>query len=236
MYAYLDFAIVLDMIRAVVLDFDDTLCMTEAVCFEIENEVLRQMNRPPMDRAVHQATWGQQLFEAITVRSPDVDVEEFKTRFPTTMQRYIDEGLLDQVPSKNFQALDELLAANKQLIILTSRQRFELAHMLEPDHELARRVSAFYYRENMQYHKPDPRAFEVLLHEHRLEPHEVVYVGDSPSDAAAATKAGLHFIATLESGMRSAADFAAYPVAVCVTDFPQVVAAIRGLDAQAVVS
>lgn len=41
------------MIQAVVIDVDDTLCLTEAACFDLENEVLKRMGREPMPRAIH---------------------------------------------------------------------------------------------------------------------------------------------------------------------------------------
>lgn len=67
------------MIEAVVIDLDDTLCLTEAACFEMENEVLERMGRLPMPREVHLETWGRPLFEAISDRAPGIDVEAFKT-------------------------------------------------------------------------------------------------------------------------------------------------------------
>jgi phosphoglycolate phosphatase-like HAD superfamily hydrolase len=39
------------MIRAVIVDVDDTLCLTEEASFALENEVLSRMGRPPMPRA-----------------------------------------------------------------------------------------------------------------------------------------------------------------------------------------
>lgn len=74
------------MIRAVVIDFDDTLCLTEEACFDLENEVLRRIGRKPQTRSIHKSTWGRPLFEAIKVRSPGVDVEEFR-RAMTGAQR-----------------------------------------------------------------------------------------------------------------------------------------------------
>ena len=46
-------------IRAVIVDVDDALCLTEEASFHLENEVLVQMGRPPMPRALHLATWGE---------------------------------------------------------------------------------------------------------------------------------------------------------------------------------
>lgn len=219
------------MIRAVIVDFDDTLCLTETISFEIENEALARLGRPPMPRAIHVSTWGQPLFEVIRERSPGVDPAAFRREIQTLFPEYIAAGKLDAIPEENYAALDELLAEGKQIMLLTSRTHDELKHMLEPDHGLAKRVTAFYYRDNMQFHKPDPRAFDVLLATHGLHPEECAYVGDSLTDAAAANARGLHFIANLESGLRTRDSFAEYRVDAFVDTFPGVVGAVRALDA-----
>jgi phosphoglycolate phosphatase len=82
----------------------------------------------------------------------------------------------------------------------------------------------------MQFHKPDPRAFSGLLNDTGFEPEECVYVGDSLSDAQTANDAGLHFIASLESGLRQEQDFAKLVVDRYVHTFPEVVDAVISLD------
>jgi phosphoglycolate phosphatase len=217
------------MIEAVVIDVDDTLCLTEAVCFDLENVALARMGREPMPRSIHIATWGQPLFEAIIQRSPGIDVEAFKVAYHPVIEEFISDGRLDAIPAENYEALDKLIALNKTIMLLTSRTHGEFKHMLAPDHNLASRVTAFYYRDNMQYHKPDPRAFDELLHAHNLEPENCVYIGDSPSDAQAASGAGLRFIASLESGIRQRQDFKDLPIDAFVDRFPDIVGAIADL-------
>ena len=82
----------------------------------------------------------------------------------------------------------------------------------------------------MQYHKPDPRAFNSLLQDNNLRPDECLYVGDSISDAQSAKQAGLHFIASLESGLRRRQDFDGLPVDAFIQKFPDVVGAVKALD------
>lgn len=176
------------MIKAVILDFDDTLCLTEEACFILENEVLALMGAKQQTREMHHKTWGQPLFEVIKTRSPGVDAKKFRQLVQENMPLWIAENRLDHLPPKRLDILDEIVRG-KELYVLTSRTHTELEHLLAPDHELAKRVKAFYWRDIMEFHKPDPRAFDLLLQEHNLKPEECVYVGDSPSDAAAATKA-----------------------------------------------
>jgi len=218
------------MIKAVILDLDDTLCLTEAACFDMENETLAAMGREPMTRATHRANWGKPLFEAIFDRSPGIDLEEFKRYYEPTIKHYTEEGLLDVIPEENYKALDRLLALGKSLVVLTSRTHTELKHMLDGGHELASRIETFYYRDNMQYHKPDSRAFAHIEVEHGRKPEECVYIGDSVTDAIAANGAGLQLIISLESGLRTREDFADQSVERFINVFPEVVDAVQSLD------
>jgi HAD superfamily hydrolase (TIGR01549 family) len=220
------------MIEAVIIDFDDTLCLTEAACFQMENETLLAMGREPMSREVHILTWGQPLFDAISVRSPGIDVEAFKEAYHPIIADYTKNDKLDTVPEANYQALDRLIAMGKAVFVLTSRTHGELKHMLEPDHFLASRVKAFYYKDNMQYHKPDPRAFDELMADNGLLPQACVYVGDSVGDAAASKAAGLQFIASLESGLRQRKDFDGHDVDGFINYFPEIIDAIASLEKQ----
>ncbi|MEV4756664.1 HAD hydrolase-like protein [Micromonospora sp. NPDC049559] len=219
------------MIRAVVIDVDDTLCLTEAVCFELENEVLARIGRPPMPRAVHLSTWGQPLLDAMPRRSPGVDLGDFATAYHVVLQEYVANGRLDVVASENLDALDRLALAGRSVMLLTSRTGAEVAHLLAPDHVLAGRLRAIYHRDNTRFGKPDGRAFDELLSAARLSPGQCVYVGDSPTDAQAANAAGVRFIACMQSGVRRRGDFGAYRVDAFVDAFPDVVEAVTGLEA-----
>ena len=218
------------MIKAVIIDVDDTLFLTEEACFYMENEVLAAIGRPPQSREIHKSTWGQPLFEAIKARSPGVNVDAFRVRFQQTMPRWVTDGKIDGLTPENQAALDSLLEVGKELYILTSRTHDELKHMLEPDHDLAARIKAFYYRDVMEFHKPDPRAFDIVLNNHGLDRSECLYVGDSPSDAAAAKQGHMHFVASLESGLRTRQDFVEYAVDAFIDRFADLPQAIAQLE------
>ncbi|MCW3842285.1 HAD hydrolase-like protein [Micromonospora yasonensis] len=219
------------MIEAVVVDVDDTLCLTEAVCFELENEVLAALGREPMSRAVHLATWGEPLLDAMPKRSPGLDVGRFDTAYRQVLRQYVRDGRLDVIAPENLRTLDQFVEAGRALLLLTSRTEAEVDHLLAPDHVLAERVSAVYHAGNTRFGKPDPRVFDELLAATGLAPRQCVYVGDSPGDALAAGGAGLHFIACLQSGVRRREDFDARHVSAFIQTFPELVDAVRQLDA-----
>src|SRR5690606_35757285 len=64
-------------IKLILLDFDDTLVMTEEACFRLENEIAHQLGLAPMSRQTHQQNWGKPIAQAIAERLPGVDVDAF---------------------------------------------------------------------------------------------------------------------------------------------------------------
>ncbi|MFC7531896.1 HAD family hydrolase [Actinoplanes sp. GCM10030250] len=218
------------MIKAVIVDVDDTLCLTEAASFDLENEVLARMGRPPMPRDVHLSTWGEVLLDAMPHRSPGIDLDRFATLFPIAHQEYLADGRLDVIPPDNLRALDHLVASGHSVMLLTSRAEAEIQHMLEPDHVLAGRVTHAYHQGNTRFRKPDPRAFDELLAETGFPPEDCVYVGDSPGDAVAASGAGIRFIACLQSGVRRLDDFDPHHVTAAIDSFPELPAAVAALE------
>lgn len=195
------------MIKAVILDFDDTLCLTEEASFNIENEILKEMGLPKMSRKIHRETWGHQLSEIIETRVNGINKEEFFKIYPCVLRRYIDAGLLDAIPEENFDVLRQLEKEEKHLAIITNRNFEELKHILAEEHLLNNLIKDFYHRDNLTYFKPDPRVFNDIIKKHKFMRNECVYVGDAPGDAIAALGAKINFIASLESGLRKKSEF-----------------------------
>ncbi|HTH72263.1 MAG TPA: HAD-IA family hydrolase [Candidatus Pristimantibacillus sp.] len=218
------------MIKAVIVDFDDTLSMNEEACFEMENEALALMGRPPMSREIHKSTWGQYFFDAIQVRSPGVNAEEFLKKHKIVHDQWIADGRVDTIDATRLATMDALLEQGRKLYILTNRTHREIVHLLAPDHDLASRITTIYYHETTEFHKPDPRVFDSLLSVNGFERQECVYVGDAPSDAVAAKKANMHFIASLEGAIRTKEDFEGLGTDVFIEHFADLPAAVAFLD------
>lgn len=211
------------MIKAVIFDFDDTLCLTEEGCFILENEIAMQMGHTPMSREMHLKTWGNPLGEAIKERIPGIDAEEFMRRLSVWQPIFAKEGRVDRLTSQNLAVLDKLRSYGKKLAIVTSRELHEVQHLLEDHHPLSARIQSFYHKDNSDFLKPDPRVFDKVLGDFGLRPEEAVYVGDAVTDAIAAKKAGLHFIALLESGIRKKEDFDELPVDLFASNLSEVI-------------
>lgn len=219
------------MIKAVILDLDDTTFMTEAACFDLENDTLIAMGRKPMSRELHLATWGKPLFDAIKVRSPGVDVSQFRKAYDPVLEDYVRSGRLDAISDTTLSAIDDMLNDLKlHVLALTAREYTEIKHLQNPSHPLFSRFEAIYYKDIMKYHKPDPRAFDHIEREHGWKPNECVYVGDSVIDAQSAKGGGLHFIVSLESGLRKKSDFSGYDVDAFINDFSELCTALTAID------
>lgn len=170
------------------------------------------------------------MLPAMRVRSPGIDLDAFSKVYAQTLRVYVQEGRIDTIAAENLQALDELIAAGREVMLLTSRDEDEVAHFLAEDHPLAGRVSAVFHAGSTTYLKPDPRAFDVVVRRTGFNASECVYVGDSPGDALAAHGAGLWFIGCLQSGLRARKDFDAAKVHAFVEDFPEIVTTVAELD------
>lgn len=206
-----------------ILDFDDTLAPTEKTTFKIENEIAISMGHLPMTRITHQYNWGKPIDEAITERIPGINVPTFMAKWVELLPHYANKGKVDVVPTENLQALDVLRRRGISLAILTSRTLAEMQHLLVPDHPLNGRISKFYFRDSSPFTKPDPRVFDLALKDFGVSPDRVVYVGDNLNDGLASKEAGIHFIASLESGLRTQKDFGQVPVRYFIRKFPDMV-------------
>ena len=189
------------MIKLVLLDFDDTLCLSEEFCFHFENEVAKAMGFNPMSREVHKKTWGQHLSESIKDRIPGIDAAAFMERFEKMIPQAIAEGRFDSIPQRNIDVLKKIKEAGKKIAIVTSRSFVEIKSMMQPPHPLSTLIDKFYCRDNVDHMKPDPRVFNKALYEFDVMPIECVYVGDTLKDGFAANNSGMDFIAVLESGL-----------------------------------
>ena len=200
------------MIKLVLIDFDDTLCLTEKACFKMENEAAVSLGFPPMSKETHLKSWGLPLRESAANRIPGIDPGEFIQRLEMLMPSYIERGELDTVSEENLNALKELRKRGKKIAILTAREGSEVKHLIEDTHPVSAQLDGFFHKNSFEFYKPDPRVFDPILEKFGVARDEVVYIGDTFNDAVCSEKAGVKFIAVLESGLRTREDFKGYKV------------------------
>ncbi len=215
------------MIKLVILDFDDTLSLTEEAFFYLENKIAEKLGFPPMTREAHQKNWGKPVKEAIRERIPGMDPDKFMQIHKEYFSEALANGEADRISDENIATLVKLKSDGKRLAILTSRTYQEVEHLLDENHHINNYVEKIYHMDNSEYHKPDPRVFKQILKDFSVTPQEAVYVGDSVGDAAAAKGAGLHFIAVLESGLRIRDDFKSHSVDYFALEFSDILSFLK---------
>lgn len=215
------------MIKLVIIDFDDTLSLTEEAFFHIENHIAQKLGFPPMTRHTHQKDWGEPVEHAILERIPGIDPEAFMKLHREVLPGFVKEGKVDVISDKNIDTLKKLKNDGKHLAILTSRTFHQAAHLLDENHHLNKWVEKIYHADNSRYLKPDPRVFDQIIETFNVKLNEAIYVGDSLGDAISAKGAGIHFIALLESGLRTKEDFKSIPVDFFANSFPEILSYIE---------
>lgn len=201
--------------------------MTESACFYLENATAEKMGFAPITRQAHLQNWGKPIDQAIVDRIPGINPEAFMQQLEIEHRKFIKLGKIDTTSPINLSFLDNIKAIGKKQAILTSRSLREVRHLLNQDHPLAQRIDAFYHKDNTDFMKPDPRVFDKVFKDFSLSPDETVYIGDSLGDAISAKSAGMHFIAVLESGLRSHDDFQTVYVDFFATTLPEASAYIE---------
>lgn len=217
------------MIRLVVIDFDDTLSLTEEAFFHIENHIAEKMGFDPMTRSAHQKNWGLPVKKAIIERVPGISADKFMEIHSQVLPEFLRQGKVDIVNEENLEILKKMRQMGKHLAILTSRTFNEVKHLLDKNHHMNKYIEKIYYMDTIEFHKPDPRAFNQLLKDFSVAPEETVYIGDSLSDGISAKGAGIHFIALLESGLRKKDDFRSISVDFFAEKFTEVLDYIKKL-------
>lgn len=218
------------MIKLVIVDFDDTLCLTEEATYQMESRIGLEMGMPLMDREIHKKTFGKPIDEIISIRIPGINVPEFMKRLELMIPEYINKGILDNVSDYNLKTLLNLKAKGKTIGMLTGRSLMELKHVLSKDNPLSDIFSLSQYKDNSKYQKPDPRVFDIFFSTFNVKPSEVLYIGDSINDGVASNEAQIHFIASLESKNRTKEDFNDVKVEYFVNKFTELEEIINKLD------
>jgi phosphoglycolate phosphatase len=93
---------------------------------------------------------------------------------------------------------------------VSSKYRYRIERILA-ENDLASQFEVIIGGEDVSQHKPDPAGLLLALQRFNLPATDVLYVGDHPVDAEAASRAGVPFMAVL-TGTSDIPSFAPYPV------------------------
>lgn len=189
-------------LRAIILDYDDTLVQTRQVRYNTLKRLARERYRFDLRDAAIDALWGRPAHEFMQILFgiSAADLGDLWTAY---------DALCRDEPNRPHRGAREFVEAFRSRMpvgILTSssirRVRAELETADLPEHLFAR-IQAV---EDTTVHKPNPAVFEPwlgYLDREGIAAADALYVGDFLHDHQAATGAGLQFV-----GMAHSADAA----------------------------
>jgi phosphoglycolate phosphatase-like HAD superfamily hydrolase len=193
-------------IRVVFFDHDDTLVGTIGPKWKQHKYVARTFYDKDLTDDEIRLYWGRPLPELVCRLYGTDDVEH------ALANNY---SCRDDYPKERFAAVNPTLrhlrADGKRIGVITATTRASFEQDLDSDgvpHELLDYTQT---ADDTDYHKPDPRVFgpaTAWLAERKLEPRQVLYVGDGLHDMHAAVGAGFNFLG-VETGLVTAEQFRA---------------------------
>ena len=168
------------------LDVDGTLVNSEAALYASLDDTMKELGLPaptPEIRELAMHGTSEQVFERAGARDPETAVRVWN-RLYSQIPTQLYPGIRD--------ALDALHGMGCRLGLVTSRTHTECAM----DPTLAPLLTLMEIQvcvEDTSEHKPSPRPILYAAERLRVSPREILYVGDSPTDAQSAAAAGVDF-------------------------------------------
>jgi phosphoglycolate phosphatase len=199
------------MVQAIICDFDFTLADSSPGVVACVNEALASLGLPLASAERIHATIGLSLphtLQALTGIADPAIVTAFTRRFVAHADQVM-HGLTLLYPWVAETVL-VLRAAGQRLGIVSSKYRYRIERILA-EGGLASQFEVIIGGEDVPQHKLNPAGLLLMLQRLNLPAPEVLYVGDHPVDAEAASRAGLPFMAVL-TGTSDVSSFAPYPV------------------------
>jgi pyrophosphatase PpaX len=179
---------------AVLFDLDGTLIDTIGLLLECARHTFAgRTPAPTVDEWM--AGIGTPLrkqFAAYT--TSDEEIEELTQRY-RTFQREHHDRLTTAFPGV-LEVLDALEARGHPMGIVTSKSNEMMDRGLEWV-GIMRHMKTRIGMDNAKRHKPDPHPVQAALEELSYEPHEAIFLGDSPHDIASGNAAGVTSVAAL---------------------------------------
>jgi HAD superfamily hydrolase (TIGR01549 family) len=184
------------MIKAVIFDLDDTLVKTSEAKYDALKHAAKKFYNLKLSTEQIRSHWGKpfpafmnDLFGTVdSIESIIHNYRSIRNGFPSLAY----EGAVQTIKNLSSQYIVCLLTAGTKAMVeedlLLGGFDLKLFHYIQT-------------AEHTEVHKPDPAVFKpalTFLNAKNILQSEVIYVGDSPHDCAAAKGSGLHFVALID--------------------------------------
>lgn len=201
-------------IKSVIFDFDYTLADSSKVVIMCADYALRMMGLPVPSSEVVCRTIGLSLsasFHTLTGIDDQDRVGEYCRLFIEKADEVVLDNtvLFDSVKP----VIEALQKKGLDLGIVSTKFRYRIDAFLKRE-KIRDAFPVIIGGEDVALHKPDPSGLLMAARKLNAAPENILYIGDSTTDAETARRASVHFIAVL-TGVTPAQAFTPYsPVAV----------------------
>ena len=179
---------------AVLFDLDGTLIDTIDLLLACARHTFEGRSPAPTDEEwiAGIGTPLRKQFAAFT--TTDEEIEQLTQRY-RTFQREHHDRLTNAFPGV-LETLDELERRGHPMGIVTSKSNEMMDRGLEWV-GIMKHMKTRIGMDNAKLHKPDPYPVRMALEELGYEPHEALFLGDSPHDITSGNAAGVTSVAAL---------------------------------------
>lgn len=193
-------------IKAVLFDHDDTLVGTIEAKWAAHKHVARTYYGKELQDDEIRMHWGKPLSALVGILYGTEDITSALEREMAHKADFPKILLEDTIAT-----LKHFHEAGKKLGLITATSWRSFSYDLETMQIPKELFDYIQTEDDTAFHKPDPRVFAPALEwlkDHKIDPSEVVYVGDGLHDMKAALGAGFEFIG-VGTGLVTQKEFAA---------------------------
>lgn len=194
------------MPRAVLFDFDYTLADSSGAVVDCCSGALASLGLPVATPEEIRRTIGLSIPDTLA-RLAGEEHRHREQEFRAHWRKRSDVIMVEQtyLYSETHTAVATLREQGVAAGIVSTKWRQRIVDVLERE-SLSDGFSVIVGGDNVAEHKPDPEGLLAAAQMLEIETSEIIYVGDSTTDAEAARRAGMRFVAVL-SGVTAANEF-----------------------------
>ncbi|MHA2180826.1 MAG: HAD family hydrolase [Promethearchaeota archaeon] len=208
-------------LRGIIFDFDFTLADSSKGVIECVNYAVKKLGFTEFSNEKIKKTIGLTLEKSFTslVGKQHLDkAEKFKHYFIEKADEVMADFtiLFKETPN----TIKLLHKKGVKLGIVSTKFHYRIMNILRRE-GLLDFFDAIIGGEDVQEHKPDPRGLLGAINKLNLSISQVIYIGDSLTDAETAFRAGVSFVGVL-SGVTPQNTFENYPVMQILKDISEI--------------
>lgn len=181
------------MIKAIIFDFDGTLVkMSDRAYYNHIATAVKLGLRLPNKKKFFKH-FGKPWNKVIKSLWPEASIYRFKKVHFKLHYENVKKFHGPKPINGLRKTLSRLKRKGYRLFIISSRDKKSLARNIVRL-KIDSYIDLYHAMEHSRHHKPDPRVFKPVYRKTKLKNHELLYVGDLPSDYDAAKRANILFI------------------------------------------